>query len=242
MIVTIDWLEYKYNIFNKLYFNNELPKISFKISRSKNTWGYAGCLIINSTIVPEYISISNYYDSPEIVKESTLLHEMIHVKDYVCHPEHFIINGRRNRWYDAHGTWFKNEALKLAKYGYDIQKLVTKEEIDISTYSDSTICNLERKKDTTRILAIYGKNDKIWFCKTSENNIENILNNVKTCIWWFNQYLNGINNITIFSTNSKHYIERRSCNKKLTGWILDNSMFENESLKNNFEFIRKIDY
>ena len=41
MIVTTSWIEYNYNKFNKLYFGNTLPNISFKTSNTKKAWGYA---------------------------------------------------------------------------------------------------------------------------------------------------------------------------------------------------------
>ena len=41
MIVTKSWIENNYNKYNNLYFGDVLPKIEFKISRSKKTWGYA---------------------------------------------------------------------------------------------------------------------------------------------------------------------------------------------------------
>ena len=41
MIVTKSWIENNYNKYNNLYFGGVLPKIEFKISRSKKTWGQA---------------------------------------------------------------------------------------------------------------------------------------------------------------------------------------------------------
>lgn len=245
MIVTIEWIRTKYNKFNKLYFNNELPNIEFKISRSKHQWGYAGYMIKIKTgeVIPEYIAISNYYDSPEHVKETTLLHEMIHIKDYAQHPEHFYVGHRKNRYYDAHGIWFRNEAAKFIKFGYDIYKNVTDEEVLVSTLSESTKQNIERKKHTTRIVAFFGKNGKIWYCKTSQDNVTNIILKVKKQYsWWFNDELNGIETIKSFSTEAEKYVERRNCNTKLRGWMKTASAFEQECELCSFKFVRMYNY
>lgn len=244
MIVTVEWIRAKYNKFNKLYFNGELPEIEFKLSRSKNTWGYAGYIISIKTgkITPEYIAISNYYDSPEHVKECTLLHEMIHVKDYVQNPEHYVVGHRKNRYYDPHGTWFKNEASKFIQYGYDINKNVTDQEIEASKQSANTKRILARKKNNTRIFAVYGYNYKIWFCKTSPENVDNLLKLVKKNEYWFNSRLGGIDEICVFSTKSEKYIELRSCYSKLSGWLLSSVKFIDESEDNGFKFVKRIAY
>lgn len=244
MIVTVKWIEDKYNKFNHLYFNDELPKIEFKISRSKHCWGYAGYIIKKkeNTVTPEYISISNYYDSPEHVKECTLLHEMIHIKDYAQHPEHYWVGHRRNRYYDAHGTWFKNEAARFLQYGYDIAKNVTDQELEASEYSANTNRILERKKHNTRILAIFGTNHKVWFCKTSPENVDNLMKLVKKNEKWFNLHLSSIDEVIVYSTQSENYIERRSCYSKLSGWMLTSIRFAAESDNNDFKYVKTILY
>ena len=81
MLVTIDWIAKNYSKLNKLCFKGELPNIKFKINRSRTNWGLSSFLFDydNDTVIPEAITISNYYDSPEEVKIQTLLHEMIHI-------------------------------------------------------------------------------------------------------------------------------------------------------------------
>ena len=93
MLVTVSWIESNYRKYNKLYFGGILPSIKFKISRSKKTWGYASYTYnrIRNTVNPEAITISNYFDSPEDVKLTTLLHEMIHISVYPSNPRHFSI-------------------------------------------------------------------------------------------------------------------------------------------------------
>ena len=126
MLVTIRWMSENYNKYNNLYFGGKLPVIEFKISRSKKTWGYAEYKFSRSknTVRATSITMSNYYDAPEDVKLTTLLHEMIHVEDYTLNPHHFVRNGQKCH-YDAHGWWFRKEAARLKKYGWDIQQHVT---------------------------------------------------------------------------------------------------------------------
>ena len=163
---------------------------------------------------------------------------MIHVKDYICNPQHFIVNHSKNRYYNAHGVWFMNEARKFEKYGYDICKNVSDEEINNSTYSEATKKNLESKKHNTRIFAIYGNNGKVWFCKTNPDNIEHLFLVTHSYLYWFNSRLSGINEIKVFSTESQKYVERRSCYNKLIGWMKSEKDFCKEAIENNFKHLK----
>lgn len=164
MIVTTKWLAEKYAHFNSKYWNGQLPGISFSISNSQKTWGFATYKYIYNdsrteikTIEPISITLSNYYDSPEEVKETTLLHEMIHIADYFFHPEHFINLKRtgKNRKYDAHGpVFFMKEAKRLATDGWEIQKYVSMEEKSVSTISDENAKKLEKKASKGYIACI----------------------------------------------------------------------------------------
>ena len=91
MLVTTKWMAEKYAYFNSKYWNGQLPYISFSVNNSRKTWGFATYrYVLNQsrtrieTIKPISITLSNYYDSPEEIKETTLLHEMIHIADYMA--------------------------------------------------------------------------------------------------------------------------------------------------------------
>jgi hypothetical protein len=242
MLVTVSWIEQKYNIFNRLYFNNELPRITFKVSRSKKSWGLATYIIKRSTgaVIPECIYISNYYDSPEHVKECTLLHEMIHIKDYAQNPEHYYKNNKKNRSYDAHGWWFMAEAKRLEQFGYVITRVVTKEEHEASSLSKSVERNIELKRLNTRIIAVYGKNNKVWFCKTWTDKVDNVIKEIKRSLDWFDDKYGGIDEIYEYSTTSPKYIERRGCNTQLCGWTMLNTKFALECEAQGFKFVKNI--
>ena len=243
MLVTIEWIKTKYNKFNKMYFKDQLPtELEFKLSRSKDTWGYAAYDINykKNTITPTYIAISNYYDSPEHVKENTLLHEMIHVLDYVTHPEHYVIRHTPNRYYNAHGKWFLNECKRFLEFGYDIQKNITKEEEQCSKLSKSASLNLELKKQTTIVCAAIGNNNKVWYCKTNLANTTKVLKLIKKYCKWFDNYIGGINEIHVYKTESEKYAQLRSCQTKLSGWIDPIDKFNQEATKHGFNLTKTV--
>ena len=155
MIVDIKWIEYNFRKFNRLLWNESLPTPSFKTSMAKRTWGRASYRIDkkNNCLKDFEIKISNYYDSPEWVKQNTLIHEMVHLADYVFHPEHFI--GPRARWYNAHGwEFFLKEADRIKEFGWDIAKKVTDEEEKVSSLSEKARERLDRKMEEQYLIYI----------------------------------------------------------------------------------------
>ena len=215
MLVTISWIKENYEKFNNLYFGGYLPKIQFKISRSRHSWGFASFRydFVNSTIIPTCITMSNYYDSPEDVKIQTLLHEMIHIEDYMWHPEHFIKNGRKvhGKTYNAHGAWFQSEANRISnESGYEIAKHVTRDEIGRSCLSDHSLELLENKKDIAR-LVVASNGERYWMFKTDEYKVDNVVGLIR-------YQLPEYRKITIYSFDYEPIARRRSCNTKLSGW------------------------
>lgn len=228
MIVTVEWIEKHYNKFNQLYFGGTLPRIVFKTSRTKKSWGYATYKydLKNSTVIPESIVISNYYDSPEDVKIQTLLHEMIHIEDYFWHPEHFIRNGRpiSGHYYNAHGIWFRNEARRISEEsGYTVTHHVTKDEESRSTLSNNSKRLIDNKKQNARIIACY-KDGFFWYFKTDVNNINNVRNLIK-------RYLPKYNKIYEFSFDYEPLACMRSCSSRLRGWKISYNIFMDEMMK-----------
>lgn len=194
MLVTTQWMAENYAKYNQKYWGGKLPNISFYVNKSKKTWGFASyryMKVYNTRydwegnkydyydIEPISITLSNYYDSPEKVKLTTLLHEMIHIADYTFHPEHFglVKNGRKSkRGYDAHGNdFFLPEARRLAADGWDIEKYVTMEEIGASQISDeiNAINQRTAKKGFIAALFMYG-NGQYRFMKTNKENYEDL--------------------------------------------------------------------
>lgn len=223
MLVTKNWIEKNYNKFNKLYWDGKLPVIEFKISRSRNTWGFASFSYdyANDTIHPLALTLSNYYDSPENVKINTLLHEMIHIADYTFHPEHFIRKGRRvsRRYYDAHGYWFKAEAKRIEKFGWTISKHVTKEEQNVSKLSAKSKACLERKKDVALICVLRGSTGMNFYFKTDIYKAKEIPSTIKRYNFY---YIGQVRKIEFYTFKDEKLAAMRSCGKRLSGWHLNN--------------------
>ena len=154
MIVDTEWIASNFNIFNRMFWNGELPTPQFKTSMSKHSWGRAYYTIDrkNNCLKDFKIAISNYYDSPQWVKQNTLIHEMIHVADYFFHPEHFI--GPRARWYNAHGGFFLKEADRIKAFGWYIENKVTNEEVKVSCLSQKAQERVDRKRENQYLLYI----------------------------------------------------------------------------------------
>lgn len=235
MIVTTSWIEYNYNKFNKLYFGDTLPSISFNTSRSKKTWGYASYKydFINSTIIPLSITISNYYDSPEDVKIQTLLHEMIHIEDYFWHPEHFIRNGKKisKHYYDAHGSWFMNEANRITKEsGYKIANHVTHEEIGRSCLSVRSQALVNRKINIGRMVVVCDGHT-YWMFKTDIYKIENVKRLIRRQLPTFTR-------IVEYTFDNESLSARRSCNTRLSGWHYSKQGMMNFAEKYKFTTVK----
>ena len=222
MIVTKSWIENNYKKYNNLYFGGILPNIEFKISRSKKTWGYAAYNynLFTNKVIPFSITISNYFDSPEEVKLTTLLHEMIHIYDYTINPTHFVNNGRKVK-YDAHGHWFKNEAARIYKLsGFDIQKYVTKEEKEVSQLSERAVQNIENQKEVALVCVVNGSFSS-WFFKTNIWQAETALDVIGNISW--EREIGKVKSIKFYKFNDPKLAAYRSCGKRLRGWKFDNN-------------------
>lgn len=220
MLVNISWMKKNYEKYNNLYFNGVLPEITFKVSRSRKTWGYASYRWYRTgSVIPVSITMSNYYDSPELVKLTTLLHEMIHIYDYTINPHHFIRNGRKVR-YDAHGWWFKDECTRLKKFGWDIEKYVTAEEQAVSSLTERS-ARLEKSKQANALLCvIVGTNGYNWMVKTNESHVNTVINSINRSRW--NITLGSIKDINFYRFDNPELATMRSAGKSLRGWKYSN--------------------
>lgn len=221
MLVTISWMKKNYDKYNTLYFNGKLPEIDFKISRSKKTWGYASYRWFRTGIVkPLDITMSNYYDSPEEVKLTTLLHEMIHIYDYTINPHHYVRNGRKVR-YDAHGWWFKSECDRLKKFGWDIEKYVTEEEKAVSSLTAHSAALEKAKQDNALLCVIVGTNGFNWMVKTNDSHATEVLKTISRCRW--NMTLGSVKDINFYRFDNPELASRRSAGKSIRGWKYSHS-------------------
>lgn len=175
MIVTKEWIAENYKKFNNLYWDGKLPKnITFKVGVSRKSWGLASCRYdsLSNSCYDYKITMSNYFDSPEVVKINTLLHEMIHIYDYAFYPEHVT-----QRRYDAHGLLFLKEANRLRKFGWDINNKVTYEEHKVSSVSDEINKRIENKIREGFLLFVSKRNgySNYQICKINESQYNQLI-------------------------------------------------------------------
>lgn len=154
------WL---YDECNEKYFAGMLPSELPIIvsSRMSNAWGLAGWECKNGELHPSYIKISSRRAISEFALKSTMLHEMVHILDYVMHPEHFIKQTPRGIVkvrYNAHGDWFMNNPASKAirKDGFVIERYVQDSQEESSELSDK-YKELAKKKAEEGVYAIIGR-------------------------------------------------------------------------------------
>lgn len=235
MLVTLSWIENNYEKYNKLYFGGVLPNIEFKISRSKKTWGYASYHynLISNTVTPISITISNYFESPEDVKLTTLLHEMIHIYDFTINPKHFVNNGKKVK-YDTHGDWFKLEAARISKLsGLDIQKFVTKEERRVSQISGRAAQNIETQREVALVCVVNGSISS-WLFKTNIWQAKLALNEIEYINW--EKTVGKVESIKFYKFNDPRLAAYRSCGRRLLGW-----KFSKQGLSEKLKEIKAIE-
>lgn len=221
MIVTIDWIKKNYDAFNNAFFDGSLPSdLTFKISRSKSVWGYASFKYDypNDTIKATSITISNYYDSPEHVKKNTLLHEMIHIYDYVLNPHHFIKNGRRVK-YNAHGLFFTEQAIRLRKFGWDINTKVTTDEQNVSTLSVESQKKQLKCIEDAIVVVLRGEKTN-WLIKTNKRCFPELKVTIGKLRW--GSTLGVVKDIRCYSIKDEKFASMRSQAKHARGWRLNN--------------------
>lgn len=118
---SIKFLEDLYDKFNKLYFDNELPKIKIQMnSRSKSMARTAG-MQTGSKIVPEMMEFSSLFNLTADQLYGIMLHEMIHV--------YLFLRGKK-----GHDVYFK---IKLSELQSKVNfKILTVEDNEALFYGD----------------------------------------------------------------------------------------------------------
>lgn len=136
MKVTKEWMEKYYVQFNQEYFNDLLPPIGNGISQCElmpvnKKAGYLGKAYWRNDISSKFVRksfkivLNNHYtDLVEIEWMNVLLHEMIHIWQF--------ISGYKG----GHGKSFLRKAEEINKYGWDIT----------TTYKKIKVKNISNKK------------------------------------------------------------------------------------------------
>lgn len=118
MELTTELIAKRFDKYNKLYFNNSLPKPEFKIINSYNNCGSFRFLENRqkTKIHHELIEISGNYDWTDKQLRDILVHEMIHF--------YLIRNKRENKRRPHSGEFLKMATEFNEKYGMNITKRV----------------------------------------------------------------------------------------------------------------------
>ena len=121
MKTTVEYIEHKFNEFNALMFNGELPMLPIKLSNARTFLGQLGYKKRQKEdgkmeCYDFVLRINTKYELPESEIEDTLIHEMIHyfihwhqLEDTSQHGEmfHMMMNGI-NGWPNKdHQAWKK---------------------------------------------------------------------------------------------------------------------------------------
>lgn len=161
MIADKKWILTNYERFNEKYFDGELPKIQAKISHAKRYLGRASASydLDNRSMCDFTIAMSNYYDQPESNMHSTLLHEMIHIKDYYMNGPEIYENHWRQKKHRGHGEYFLKEAARITnESGFKIDVKATEDVMSKCILSEDT-----RKKIDTPYLMFISKDFKVGY-------------------------------------------------------------------------------
>ena len=153
MIADKKWILTNYARFNEKYFSGDLPKITAKISHAKKYLGRAEAAydLDKKGTCDFAITMSNYFDQPEEQMHSTLLHEMIHIKDYYMNGPEIYENYWKNRKQRGHGEYFLKEAERITnESGYNIEVKASLDTMAKCIYSEDTI----KKRETPYLMFI----------------------------------------------------------------------------------------
>ena len=124
MTLTTTLLTKWYNQFNHTFFNDELPNTNINICVSKTKRALGSCQVPLFGV--KTIKVSQYYKRTEIEYQATLIHEMIHLYEYIKFRTM------------SHGKFFKNMAKQKYTQSngiYNIQRTSN------TQYEVNEVCN-----------------------------------------------------------------------------------------------------
>lgn len=236
IVVDGRWMRKWYDEFNRRYWDGRLPTIELHTNRTARQWGRAVYAYHKSggychgPLFRFAIYLSNYYASTEKVKQNVLIHEMIHIADYVFHPEHFVDDGRRVREYDAHGPiFFLKEAARLKQYGWDISAIVSAEQIQQSEMTDDVKKRLANRISSAIAAVIVLPNYK-FIVKTDVNAAFALEKHVKAL------YGHTASRIDYYHSSDEWFNSNRSVRNYIRGWRCNtDAEFNQRATKWGFE-------
>lgn len=145
-----------------------------------------------------------------------VLHEMIHVLDYVSNPHHFT--GYMRRSYDAHGLWFMEEGEKYEKYGFHVQKYCN---ADIGINMDDN--RVKSRINNSVFLYMIGDDGKKYIMKMSRKNLNQNIDYITQRIG--RGFAPGVNEIFVLTSNNPNIsmlrdLRMRDSTSRISWWWL----------------------
>ena len=202
MQLTIQFLEENWEQFNRRYFQNQLNKPEFKISKNKRFLGQYHYDFKQGQFC-DRITISGYYECDDFDYKNTLLHEMIHqyIRQNKLEPSHV-----------HHGKVFMQFAKRFNKDGWNIKPKSSRKGYS-TTNKNNTYYLCAFKDESGRcFLFRYNKNKYEYFYKK-------IMHARLGDIIWFN------------STNDRKYDRLVACRSSIRGNYISNGEFKSLSIK-----------
>lgn len=149
MKATIEFLENRFDVFNREIFGGELQKPEMRVVSAKSFMGQfkvvrSGTLIGGRTETCT-ITLSDRYDLEERILEDVLIHEMIH----------FLIHKRKVRDTSSHGRHFRSLMQEInARFGRNItvSHKFTKQQLDSDSAKAHSIVCLCRMTDGRQLV------------------------------------------------------------------------------------------
>lgn len=160
MIATLGFLKEKFEYYNNLIFQNELPIPAFELMKTKHTLGqFEKCLRLtpfgNGKQPKYYIRLSTYFDRPINDLCETVVHEMVHMW--------IAVNNIRDN--GSHGKQWQKKANEInKKYGFTISRCSSVDNCDINPIF------LKKLEAKPIMMFAYLKNNR-WF--TFATSVEN---------------------------------------------------------------------
>ena len=251
MIVTTEWMRINYDKYNKSLFGGQLPMIKFVINnRLTRAWGRARGHISWSrgTVTPVHIEMTDKRDMPENAQESILVHEMIHILDYVLNPQHYVTKKYTYRGltyvavrgYDSHGSWFQSECKRInsMNLGFTVHTTVADWQSANMQWSEKEQEKINKKNSEGAIIGYIRKIGKTavkpWFkIKTNRLGMKKYIQEITTyrCYRDWSAYVDWYRS---FDEN-----DMRLKNQTSRGWWTASDEKDKQIREHQMEFIEK---
>ena len=249
MTVTVEWMRENYEKFNDMFFEGQLPQISFSINNRLTTaWGRAMATLMWSKgkVIPKGIQMTDKRDLPENVQWNILVHEMIHVLDYSTHPEHYMRMDwdgkyRPVKGYDAHGKWFQGECDRIngMNMGITVSVRIQEWEKETMQWSEKEQQKIDKKKREGAFIGyireINENAAKPWFkIKTNKTGMNKYIQEITTHKW-YKGYIAYVDWYKSFDERDLSLKNRTS-----RGWWTDTKVKDKEIKEHQMDFLERI--